>query len=55
MTVTPWLRAWHFFVANPKSSLAGLAAIAAALSPGHTAQISSIAAGIGLILSADAK
>jgi hypothetical protein len=50
-----WQRAWRFALANPKSSLAGLAAIAASLFPGHTAQISSIAAGIGLILSADAK
>jgi hypothetical protein len=55
MTVTLWRRAWRFASANPKSSLAGLAAIGAALFPSHTAQIGSIAAGIGLILAADAK
>lgn len=40
---------------NPKSTIAGLAAIAAAFCPSHTAQISAIAAGVGLILAGDAQ
>lgn len=40
---------------NPKSTIAGLAAIAAAFWPAHTVQISAIAAGVGLILAGDAK
>jgi hypothetical protein len=46
-----WRRGWD----NPKSTVAGLAAIAAVLWPAHTVQIASIAAGIGLILAGDAK
>jgi hypothetical protein len=45
----------RFLARNPRSSIAGLAAIVAALLPGHTAQISSIAAGVGLLLTQDAK
>jgi hypothetical protein len=48
-------RAIAFLRRNPKSTLAGLAAIAAAFWPERTAQISSIAAGVGLILASDAK
>jgi len=40
---------------NPRSTVAGLAAIAAAFWPAHTVQISAIAAGIGLICAGDAK
>jgi hypothetical protein len=40
---------------NPKSTLAGLAAIAAAFFPEYTSKISAIAAGVGLILAADGK
>jgi hypothetical protein len=48
-------RAWRFARRNPRSTVAGLAAIGGAFWPGHTAQIGSIAAGLGLILAADAK
>lgn len=48
-------RVWRFFLANPRSTLAGLAAIGAACWPGHAQQLAEIAAGIGLILAADAQ
>lgn len=37
-----------------RSSIAGLAAIAAVFFPHHTSQIASIAAGVGLLFAADA-
>jgi hypothetical protein len=48
-------RLWQFAIRNPRTTIAGLAAIAAALSPVHSKQVAEIAAGIGLILSADSK
>lgn len=40
---------------NPKSTIAGLATIAAACLPKYSGQIAAIAAGLGLMLAADAK
>jgi hypothetical protein len=48
-------RAWRFARRNPRSTLAGLTAIAGAFWPAHTAQIAAIAGGLGLILAADAQ
>jgi hypothetical protein len=48
-------RAWDAIARNPKSTIAGMATIAAAFWPHHTVEISAIAAGLGLICAQDAK
>jgi hypothetical protein len=42
-------------LASPKTTVAGLAVIAASFSPAHAAAISTVAGAVGLILSADAR
>jgi|GEM_PF-3930807 len=47
-------RAWRFVLSNPRSSIAGVAALLASFSPKYAGQITGIATGIGFLLTSDA-